>query len=62
MSPCINPQGGVRYGRAHGNLDITIRQSEQLVRLPLWVGLSATQQGRVVEVLKSALGLFSREV
>lgn len=47
--------GGLRYGRAHGDLEVTVKQSERLVRLPLWVGLSAEQQGRVVDVLRNAL-------
>lgn len=47
--------GGQRYGRADGDLEVTVKQSERLVRLPLWVGLSAEQQGRVVDVLRNAL-------
>lgn len=43
---------GRRYARAHGSLDVTVRQSERLVRLPLWVGLSDEQQDRVVAVLQ----------
>ena len=43
---------GRRYGREHGSLDVTVRQSERLVRLPLWVGLSDAQQDRVVAVLQ----------
>jgi dTDP-4-amino-4,6-dideoxygalactose transaminase len=54
--PLHSSPGGQRYGRAHGELEVTIRQSERLVRLPLWVGLSAEQQGRIVEVLRNALG------
>lgn len=44
---------GRRYARAHGSLDVTVRQSERLVRLPLWVGLSDAQQDRVVAVLQA---------
>jgi dTDP-4-amino-4,6-dideoxygalactose transaminase len=54
--PLHSSPGGQRYGRAHGELEVTIMQSERLVRLPLWVGLSAEQQVRVVEVLRNALG------
>ena len=43
---------GRRYGREHGSLDVTVRQSERLVPLPLWVGLSDEQQDRVVAVLQ----------
>jgi dTDP-4-amino-4,6-dideoxygalactose transaminase len=54
--PLHSSPGGQRYGRAHGELEVTIRQSERLVRLPLWVGLSSAQQDRIVEVLRNALG------
>lgn len=49
--PLHSSPAGVRYGRAHGELAVTIRQSERLVRLPLWVGLSEEEQDRVVHVL-----------
>lgn len=54
--PLHSSPGGRRYGRAHGELEVTIRQSERLVRLPLWVGLSAEQQDRIGQVLRNALG------
>ncbi|MBF0460474.1 MAG: dTDP-4-amino-4,6-dideoxygalactose transaminase [Magnetococcales bacterium] len=47
--------GGRRYGRVSGTLDVTNRQSERLIRLPLWVGLTEVQQERVVEVLTRAV-------
>jgi dTDP-4-amino-4,6-dideoxygalactose transaminase len=31
--------GGRRFGRAHGDLAVTSRTSERLLRLPLWIGL-----------------------
>jgi dTDP-4-amino-4,6-dideoxygalactose transaminase len=45
----------MRFGRCHGSLDVTDRQSERLVRLPLWVGISESQQLRVVESLNAAI-------
>lgn len=54
--PLHSSPAGKRYGRPHGDLTVTNQQSEKLVRLPLWVGLSDEQQGRVVEVLGSAPG------
>ena len=54
--PLHSSPGGRRYGRAHGELGVTVRQSERLVRLPLWVGLAPAQQDRIVEVLRNALG------
>ncbi|BAO87309.1 dTDP-4-amino-4,6-dideoxygalactose transaminase [Caballeronia cordobensis] len=52
--PLHSSPAGMKYGRAHGALDVTNRQSERLVRLPLWVGLSEEQQNRVVSVLRRA--------
>ncbi|ETX00907.1 MAG: hypothetical protein ETSY2_38215, partial [Candidatus Entotheonella gemina] len=49
--PLHSSTAGQRYGRVHGKLDVTNRQSEQLVRLPLWVGLDEGQQDKVVDVL-----------
>lgn len=54
--PLHSSPAGMKYGRAHGTLDVTVRQSERLVRLPLWVGLTADQQARIVEVLGRAIG------
>lgn len=52
--PLHSSPAGLRYGRAHGPLEVTTRQSERLVRLPLWVGLTEQQQDKVVAVLKAA--------
>lgn len=49
--PLHSSPGGKRYGRASGSLEITNRQSERLIRLPLWIGLTESQQDRVVEAL-----------
>lgn len=46
---------GRRYGRAQGELRVTETASARLIRLPMWVGLSRTQQDRVVEGLQAAL-------
>lgn len=53
--PLHSSPGGKRYGRPHGDLEITNQQSERLVRLPLWVGLSFEQQEQIVEVLRHNL-------
>ena len=52
--PLHSSPAGRRYGRAHGALAVTNRQSERLVRLPIWVGLTEQQQDKVVAVLKAA--------
>jgi dTDP-4-amino-4,6-dideoxygalactose transaminase len=49
--PLHSSPGGIRYGRAHGDLSVTNQQAERLIRLPLWVGLSQKQQDIVVKVL-----------
>jgi dTDP-4-amino-4,6-dideoxygalactose transaminase len=53
--PLHSSPAGRRYGRAHGALEVTDRQSERLVRLPLWMGLAAEQHEKVLDVLKAAL-------
>jgi dTDP-4-amino-4,6-dideoxygalactose transaminase len=57
--PLHSSPAGKRYGRTYGALDVTNRQSERLVRLPLWVGCTEQQQMRVVDVLREAAGLCS---
>ncbi|MCW5299426.1 dTDP-4-amino-4,6-dideoxygalactose transaminase [Herbaspirillum lusitanum] len=50
--PLHSSPAGKRYGRSHGELNITDEQSARLVRLPLWVGITEEQQSRVIDVLK----------
>lgn len=52
--PLHSAPAGKKYGRTSGDLTITDQQSERLIRLPLWVGLSAEQQARVVQILSDA--------
>jgi dTDP-4-amino-4,6-dideoxygalactose transaminase len=49
--PLHTSPAGQRYGRVHGELDVTNRLAEQLIRLPMWVGLTHDQQRRVVYTL-----------
>jgi len=53
--PLHSSSAGQKYGRAYGELAVTNSVSERLIRLPLWVGLAAAQQDKVVEVLSNAL-------
>ncbi|MGN6580945.1 MAG: dTDP-4-amino-4,6-dideoxygalactose transaminase [Bordetella sp.] len=53
--PLHSSPGGMRYGRTHGDLTITDRQSERLVRLPMWADLTIEQQSQIVDVLHEAL-------
>lgn len=52
--PLHSSPAGLRYGRAHGSLNITDSHSKRLLRLPLWSGLTEQQQQNVVQALKSA--------
>lgn len=49
--PLHSAPAGKRYGRVHGSMEWTDRQSERLVRLPLWLGLSSEAQDWVVQSL-----------
>jgi dTDP-4-amino-4,6-dideoxygalactose transaminase len=53
--PLHSSPAGQRYGRVHGALEVTNRQSERLVRLPMWVGLIEEQQDRIVDALCNAI-------
>lgn len=53
--PLHSSPGGKRYGRSSSALDVTVRQSERLIRLPLWVGLSNEQQNYIVDVLSHVI-------
>ncbi len=55
--PLHSAPAGQRYGKAHGSLEVTNQQSERLIRLPLWVGLTESQQNRVIDVLTQAVSL-----
>jgi dTDP-4-amino-4,6-dideoxygalactose transaminase len=56
--PLHSSPAGQRYGRAHGTLDVTNCQSDRLIRLPLWVGLTEQQQVNVVDVIKRAVNIY----
>jgi dTDP-4-amino-4,6-dideoxygalactose transaminase len=53
--PLHSSPGGKRYGRAHGDLPVTDRSWERLVRLPLSPGLSDSDQEQVLDVLSTVL-------
>ena len=41
--PLHSSPAGLRYGRAHGSLEHTVRSSECLLRLPLWTNMTEDQ-------------------
>ncbi|OWT74938.1 MULTISPECIES: dTDP-4-amino-4,6-dideoxygalactose transaminase [unclassified Achromobacter] len=53
--PLHSSPGGLRYGRTCGELRVTDESAEQLIRLPLWVGIDSVKQQRVVDQLRSAI-------
>jgi dTDP-4-amino-4,6-dideoxygalactose transaminase len=53
--PLHSSPGGLKYGRYLGDLAVTVKQSEQLIRLPLWIGLTLEQQNYIVDCLTQAL-------
>jgi dTDP-4-amino-4,6-dideoxygalactose transaminase len=55
--PLHSSPAGRRHGRTHGALDVTDRQSEHLIRLPLWVELSEADIQSVVNALSAATGM-----
>jgi dTDP-4-amino-4,6-dideoxygalactose transaminase len=49
--PLHNSPAGERFGRAQGNLPLTVEMSKRLLRLPLWTGLTDEQVERVIEAV-----------
>jgi dTDP-4-amino-4,6-dideoxygalactose transaminase len=47
--PLHSSPAGLRYGRTSGNMNYTNKISKQIIRLPLWIGLTATQQEYIAE-------------
>ncbi len=53
--PLHSSPAGKRYGRANCNLEVTSSAANQLVRLPLWGGMTIDMIDKVVDVLEGAL-------
>jgi dTDP-4-amino-4,6-dideoxygalactose transaminase len=58
--PLHSSPAGLKFGRFTGNLKNTNELSNQLIRLPMWIGLTEEMQLRIVESLKSALKIASK--
>jgi dTDP-4-amino-4,6-dideoxygalactose transaminase len=50
--PLHSSPGGLKYGRVAGSMRVTDCQSESLIRLPLWVGLTLEQQLYVATTIR----------
>ena len=53
--PLHSAPAGLRYGRPGGELTVTDESAAQLIRLPLWIGLTEAQQLSVVEAMEAAI-------
>jgi dTDP-4-amino-4,6-dideoxygalactose transaminase len=53
--PLHSSPAGRRFGRTAGKLPVTEAISQQLIRLPLWVEMTESDVGRVVEALNDAI-------
>jgi len=53
--PLHSSPAGLKYGRAQGDMKVTNAQSERLIRLPLWVGLTEGQRYKVINSLTDAI-------
>jgi dTDP-4-amino-4,6-dideoxygalactose transaminase len=54
--PLHTAPAGKKYARTFGSLKKSEDLSDRLLRLPLWVGLTAKQQESIVNILTSAIG------
>lgn len=53
--PLHSSPAGTKYCRANGALSVTNRLSEQLIRLPLWIGITPDEQEMICSVLAKVL-------
>jgi dTDP-4-amino-4,6-dideoxygalactose transaminase len=53
--PLHSSPAGQKLGKTYGELIVTDSLSEQLIRLPMWVGLTTVEQEIVVDVLTCAV-------
>jgi dTDP-4-amino-4,6-dideoxygalactose transaminase len=52
--PLHSSPAGRRFGRSHGPMGVTDGAAEQLLRLPLWVGMTREDVERVVQGVAAA--------
>ncbi len=60
--PLHSSPGGLQFGRVSGELKNTDQLAERIIRLPIWIGMSLSEQERVVDSLKSAIHTVGAEV
>ena len=54
-TPLHSAPAGRKYGRTPGPMQKTINASKQIIRLPLWAGMTMQQQEQVIEYLALSL-------
>jgi len=55
--PLHSSPAGLQFGQVHGELKNTEQLSERIIRLPIWIGMSESDQERVVDTLLAAIQL-----
>ena len=50
--PLHSAPAGIKYGRFHGEDRFTTKESDRLVRLPLYYGLAKTDRDKVIQCVK----------
>ncbi len=53
--PLHSAPAGSKFGKAHGGMRVTEKQSSRLVRLPLWFGIGEADQNMVVDQVRKIL-------
>ncbi|CEG58350.1 dTDP-4-amino-4,6-dideoxygalactose transaminase [Legionella fallonii] len=53
--PLHTSPGGKRYGKTIDELNVTDRQAECIIRLPLWIGLTKHQQEHFIDVFEKVI-------
>ena len=53
--PLHSSPAGLKYGRVHGEMIHTEDIADRLLRLPVWIGLTAFDLTRVIDAISSAI-------
>ena len=53
--PLHSSPAGTRFGRTSGAMDVTNKVSEQLIRLPMWIGMDQSKQDVVIDSVQSII-------
>ena len=56
--PLHSSPGGMKYGKYYGDMKNTDIISKQILRLPMWIGITPQIQERVIDELKNIIGIF----